>query len=31
MGQPELYLFVLAPAAMGKLRFIHGLIHPSGA
>ncbi|MCP1337783.1 zinc-binding metallopeptidase family protein [Futiania mangrovi] len=27
MGQPDLYPFVLAPAVMGKLRFIHGLIH----
>ena len=28
MGQPDLYPFVLAPSAMGKLRFIHGLVHP---
>lgn len=27
MGQPDLYPFVLAPAAVGKLRFVHGLIH----
>ena len=27
MGQPDLYPFVLAPRVMGKLRFIHGLIH----
>jgi hypothetical protein len=26
MGQPDLYPFVLAPAVMGKLRFIHGLV-----
>jgi hypothetical protein len=31
MGQPDLYPFVLAPAVIGKLRFVHGLIHPSGA
>ena len=31
MGQPDLYPFVLAPTVMGKLRFVHGLIHPSGA
>lgn len=31
MGQPDLYPFVLAPPVMGKLRFIHGLIHgPDG-
>ena len=30
MGQPDLYPFVLAPAVMGKLRFVHGLIHRSG-
>lgn len=31
MGQPELYPFVLAPAVVGKLRFVHGLIHaPDG-
>lgn len=28
VGQPDLYPFVLAPAVIGKLRFIHGLIHP---
>jgi hypothetical protein len=27
MGQPDLYPFVLAPTAVGKLRFVHGLIH----
>ena len=27
MGQPDLYPFVLSPAVIGKLRFIHGLIH----
>ncbi len=27
MGQPDLYPFVLAPAVIGKLRFVHGLIH----
>ncbi|WP_119166182.1 zinc-binding metallopeptidase family protein [Algihabitans albus] len=26
MGQPELYPFVLGPTAMGKLRFVHGLM-----
>ena len=31
MGQPDLYPFVLAPAVMGKLRFVHGLIHRSDA
>jgi hypothetical protein len=29
MGQPDLYPFVLAPTVMGKLRFVHGLIHGS--
>ena len=29
MGQPDLYPFVLAPRVMGKLRFVHGLIHGS--
>ncbi len=29
MGQPDLYPFVLAPTVMGKLRFVHGLIHRS--
>ncbi|MEO3430338.1 putative zinc-binding metallopeptidase [Pelagibius sp. CAU 1746] len=29
MGQPDLYPFVLAPEAMGKLRFVHGLVHPA--
>jgi hypothetical protein len=28
MGQQDLYPFVLAPRVMGKLRFVHGLIHP---
>lgn len=27
VGQPDLYPFVLAPTVMGKLRFVHGLIH----
>lgn len=27
MGQPELYPFVLTPRVMGKLRFVHGLVH----
>jgi hypothetical protein len=32
MGQQDLYPFILAPAVMGKLRFVHGLIHQnSGA
>jgi hypothetical protein len=31
MGQPDLYPFVLAPTVMGKLRFVHGLIHPGDA
>ena len=31
MGQPDLYPFVLAPTVMGKLRLVHGLIHPSEA
>jgi hypothetical protein len=31
MGQPDLYPFVLAPTVMGKLRFVHGLIHRAGA
>jgi hypothetical protein len=30
MGQPDLYPFVLAPTVMGKLRFVHGLVHPGG-
>jgi hypothetical protein len=29
MGQPDLYPFVLAPTVMGKLRFVHGLVHGS--
>lgn len=29
VGQPDLYPFVLAPLVMGKLRFVHGLVHPS--
>lgn len=29
MGQPDLYPFVLTPTVVGKLRFIHGLIHKS--
>jgi hypothetical protein len=31
MGQPDLYPFVLAPAVMAKLRFVHGLIHRTDA
>lgn len=31
MGQPDLYPFVLAPVVMGKLRFVHGLIHRSSS
>ncbi|MEQ8967485.1 MAG: putative zinc-binding peptidase [Azospirillaceae bacterium] len=27
MGQPDLYPFVLGPTTMGKLRFVHGLVH----
>ena len=27
MGQPDFYPFVLAPTVMGKLRFVHGLMH----
>jgi hypothetical protein len=26
LSQPDLYPFVLAPAVMGKLRFVHGLV-----
>lgn len=29
VGQPDLYPFVLAPQVMGKLRFVHGLVHPA--
>ncbi|ATB27768.1 zinc-binding metallopeptidase family protein [Melittangium boletus] len=29
MGQPDLYPFVLAPAVMGKLRFVHALLFPA--
>lgn len=28
VGQPDLYPFVLAPTVIGKLRFVHGLVHP---
>lgn len=31
VGQPALYPFVLAPRVMGKLRFVHGLVHPPSA
>jgi hypothetical protein len=31
MGQPDLYPFVLAPAVMGKLRLVHGLIYRGGS
>lgn len=27
MGQPDMYPFVLAPTVIGKLRFVHGLVH----
>lgn len=27
MGQPDLYPFVIPPAVMDKLRFIHGVVH----
>jgi hypothetical protein len=30
MGQPDLYPFVLAPTVLGKLRFVHGLVHRDG-
>lgn len=26
MGLPDLYPFILAPAVVGKLRFVHGLV-----
>jgi hypothetical protein len=29
MGQPDLYPFVLAPTVIGKLRFVHDLLHGS--
>jgi hypothetical protein len=31
MGLPDLYPFVLTPTVMGKLRFVHGLIHGTEA
>ncbi|WP_424139021.1 zinc-binding metallopeptidase family protein [Roseomonas chloroacetimidivorans] len=31
MGQPDLYPFVLSPAVIKKLEFIHGLVRSSGA
>jgi hypothetical protein len=31
MGQPDLYPFILAPEVMGKLRFVHGLVHQTAA
>jgi hypothetical protein len=31
MGQPDLYPFVLAPNVIGKLRFVHGLVHGRNA
>ena len=31
MGQPDLYPFVLAPTVIGKLHFVHGLVHPGEA
>ena len=30
MGQPDLYPFVLSPAVLAKLGFIHDLVHSSG-
>jgi hypothetical protein len=27
MGQPDLYPFVLAPAVIGKLNFVHARVH----
>lgn len=30
MGHPDFYPFVLAPAVLGKLRFVHGLVHKPG-
>lgn len=29
MGQPDLYPFVLSEAAINKLAFVHGLVHPA--
>jgi hypothetical protein len=29
MGQPDLYPFVLTPATIEKLRFVHGLFRPA--
>lgn len=29
LGQPDLYPFVLSPAVIAKLGFVHGLIHPA--
>ena len=31
MGQPDLYPFVLSPTVIGKLRFVHGIIHGGSA
>ena len=31
MGRPDLYPFVLAPAVVEKLRFIHGLVRSASA
>jgi hypothetical protein len=31
MGRPDLYPFVLAPAVVEKLRFIHELVRGAGA
>jgi hypothetical protein len=28
MGRPDLYPFILAPAVVEKLRFIHALVRP---
>lgn len=31
MGLSDLYPFVLSPAVIEKLRFIHGLLHPAAS
>ena len=31
MGMPDLYPFVLNPAVIAKLAFVHDLIHEAGA
>ncbi|SOD93330.1 hypothetical protein [Caenispirillum bisanense] len=30
LPKPDFYPFVLSPTVLGKLRFVHGLIHPEG-